>query len=94
VISGLAPIQVSQAATLDEADAAIRALHEAGNSGVDTTKIEDGLLDDEVAAILEMAIQQVAAAEPRLVAQLRDDVLPLVYRAPIGELLRKSASAE
>lgn len=88
VISELAPAHHRQAALLADADAAIRNLHEAGSSTeVDVTEIVDGLLDTEVAAVLELAVQQIAQAAPRLVSLLRDDVLPSIYRAPVGDAL-------
>lgn len=88
VIAELAPTQPRQAELLADADAAIRNLHATGNSTeADTTDIERGLIDTEVAVILEMALQPIATAAPRLVALLRDEVLPSVYRAPIGDVL-------
>lgn len=91
VIAELTPAQPAQAAILANADAAIRALCETANSEASTAKIERGLLDTEVAVILEIALQEVSPAAPRVVALLRDEVLPSIYRAPVGNLLRQPA---
>lgn len=89
ILKELTPPNQAAAITLAGADLAIRDAH-AGANGERTHSIEPALRDGELAPILEMALQQIANIEPRLVALIRDEVLASVYRAPVGERLRAS----
>jgi hypothetical protein len=88
IISGLSPSEQPQAGMLASADQAVRAMHTTRNAGAAATSIEAVLHDPELALILEMALQEIAEAEPQLIALIRDNVLPSAYRAPLGELLQ------
>ncbi|MFB4267245.1 NACHT domain-containing protein [Nonomuraea sp. GTA35] len=46
------------------------------------------LADDQGARALSAALQHVVAHEPTLVSMLRDNVLPVIHRAAVGDLLR------
>lgn len=71
---------------------AAAALHRIGKGGKvtdeDTQAVLAALADDAVAQVLCTALSYVTDADPALVSQLRDHVLPSVYRAPIGDVLR------
>ncbi|MGI5293074.1 NACHT domain-containing protein [Nonomuraea polychroma] len=71
---------------------AIRRIREIGEAMAadekDALAVFDALADDQGAQALAAALQHVAAHEPFLVAELRDDILPVVHRAAVGELLR------
>ena len=83
----LLPDDVVQAKLLAAADSAIRELAR-GEKDVDASLIEKALDDVDVATIIDMASQSVAATEPLLVGRLGDEVIPTIYRAPVGEMLR------
>lgn len=77
--------------------AAANAIRRISQSGADKAAAADDSLaevvataleDDQAARVLASALHHVAAHEPVLVAVLRDEVLPIVHRAPVGGLLR------
>jgi hypothetical protein len=71
------------------AAAAIRNINKNGAANdADVDAITIALADDLGAKALAAALQHVAAHEPVLVGTLRDDVLPGIHRAAVGELLR------
>jgi len=71
------------------AAAAIRNINKNGVANdADVDAITIALADDLSAKALAAALQHVAAHEPMLVGTLRDDVLPGINRAAVGELLR------
>jgi hypothetical protein len=68
---------------------AIRRIEEKGAAGEsDTDAIVAALADDGAAKALAVALAHVVAHEPVLMRVLRDDILPVVHRRPIGNLLR------
>ncbi|MEU0571277.1 hypothetical protein ABZ297_38595 [Nonomuraea sp. NPDC005983] len=86
-LSGDALLKVTAAAT------AIRRFSQGGGSAADAeavliVELRAALEDDQAAQVLAAALNHVVAHEPMLVATLRDEVLPAVHRASVGELLR------
>lgn len=71
---------------------AAAALHRIDKGGEvtdeDAHAVLAALADDAVAQVLCTALSYVTDSDPTLVARLRDRVLPSVYRAAIGEVLR------
>ena len=74
------------------AASAVAALHRINNAGEvtdeDAQAVLATLVDDAVAQVLCTALSYIAEAHPTLVAQLRERVLPYVYRAAVGDALR------
>lgn len=77
------------AEVLATADSVLRHIHRHGNPGTGSvTSILAAIRDSEASEILEIALEEIAQYEPRLIRQLRDGLLTEIYRAPIGELIR------
>ena len=91
ILKELIPTEQSLADVLASADQAIRRARSTGKMENMASAIEQTLRDQELAPILEMALQQIASTEPQLVALIRDEILPSLYRLPIGERLAASA---
>jgi len=91
ILDELTPTEQSLAEVLVNADHAIRSAHQTGHAQRMASAIEQTLRDQELAPILEMALQQIADSEPHLIAVIRDEILPFVYRAPIGDRLAAPA---
>jgi len=87
--SSLTPWRVKPAFRFAQAAIAIRRIEEKGAAGEsDTDAIVAALADDGAAKALAMALAHIVAHEPVLVRALRDDILPVAHRRPIGDLLR------
>ncbi len=83
------PASEETLAKVRPAAAAIRNINKNGVANdADVDAITIALADDLSAKALAAALQHVAAHEPMLVGTLRDDVLPGINRAAVGELLR------
>jgi hypothetical protein len=80
------------AATRRAAVALNRIRHEILIDHEDWLAVEAALADRAGAAIINAALQHVVAHEPALVASLRENVLSVVHRAPIGQQLRHHSS--
>lgn len=87
VIAELAPVDPSAVDTLAAANIAIQEAKRTGRADASSAAVEKALSDADLAAILEMALQHIANSEPKLIATIRDGILPSVYRMPIGEQL-------
>lgn len=75
---------------LRDAAEAITTLHKRGKAeDSQVAAIVTGLFDPPAAEFLVAALRHVAPYEPDLVRLLRDDVIPFVHRAPVGERLRR-----
>lgn len=77
------------AALASSAGAALHRIDRGGElKDEDAQAVLTALADDAVAQVLCTALSYVADPDPALVARLRDRVLPSVYRAATGDLLR------
>lgn len=79
--------------SLDAVMSAVTTLRRISQDGVapdekDLDAIMAALADDQGAKALAVALDHVIAHEPTLVAALRDNILPAVHRAAVGELLQ------
>lgn len=85
------PLGASDQAVLDRAASAVRKISLLKRvSDDDSEAIACALAQDTTAEALEAALLHVAQHEPVLVSVLRDEILPTVYRQPIGDALRLS----
>jgi len=82
------PCSSAEAQLLQDATVAIRRLTAVPATDDDVTVLERALDSSPVAAGLAAALSHVISQEPQLVISLRDDVLPVLHRRPLGERLR------
>ncbi|MFF0528686.1 NACHT domain-containing protein [Nocardia amikacinitolerans] len=77
--------------TIEQADSSLCAIAESGSVGVDVAPVIEALFDRDAAELLEMALENLVGHEPELMATLRNFVIPMVHRSPVGEILRSSS---
>lgn len=76
---------------LEQADLAIRTVAQAGPIGVDVSALVEALCNPDDAEILEMALEHLVDHEPELLELLRNFVLPMIHRSPVGQLLSSTS---
>ncbi|WP_433717169.1 NACHT domain-containing protein (plasmid) [Nocardia sp. CA-084685] len=74
--------------TIEQVDSAFCAIGESGSIGVDVGPVIEALFDRDTAELLEMALENLVEYEAELMETLRNLVLPMMHRSPVGELLR------
>lgn len=74
------------------ADISIRTIAQSGVNGVDVSAIVEALCTFDPAEVLEIALENLMGHEAELMALLRNFVLPMMHRSPVGEALRQSFS--
>ncbi|ASR36583.1 hypothetical protein BAY61_18030 [Prauserella marina] len=79
-------------ALIRTAASVVRSFKEGATQGIDVLPVIAVLADADGATVFETALQHVVPQQPAFVTELRDNVLPAVYRAAIGDQLRHSRS--
>ncbi|MFE5285992.1 hypothetical protein ACFRAQ_13610 [Nocardia sp. NPDC056611] len=77
---------------LERADLSIRTIAQAGPNGVDLSALVEALLSPDDAEVLEMALENLVDHEAELMELLRNFVLPMFHRSPVGQLLSSTSS--
>ncbi|MBF6289055.1 NACHT domain-containing protein [Nocardia cyriacigeorgica] len=77
---------------IENADIAIRTVAQSGSTGVDISPLIEALFYPDAAELLEMALENLVGHEPELMDTLRNFLLPMLHRSPIGRLLRECSS--
>jgi len=93
ILEQLTPSSPSEAHKVELFDEAVKDAHKTNGTLALSAAIEGMLADPDLALIAEMALQAIAPSSPRLISAIRDQVLPSIYRAPIGEQLAMDSSA-
>ncbi|MFI9413963.1 hypothetical protein [Nocardia gamkensis] len=77
---------------IQRADLSIRTIAQSGSNGVDVAPILEALCSSDPAELLEIALENLTEHESELMSVLRNFVLPMMYRGPVGAELRQSFS--